>query len=166
MVPRGSVRWAHVPSGALNQDATPLSVRVTDPAMATAGGTTASRSVVSGVNGVLLDVVAGAGAGRTAVVVVVVGGGGAVVAGALRVVGVDAGRGGEVVGDDRSRRTRSGREMASATAASCSVAGGSSAPSGDPRAGEPAPIAVAVSTGARRRATSPETSVTTHSTAT
>jgi hypothetical protein len=76
IVPIGSVRWAHVASGALNQDAIPLSVLVT---AATAGGTTAWTSVGRGASTAVVVVAAAGRGGANDAVVVVVRAGAAVV---------------------------------------------------------------------------------------
>lgn len=165
-VPRGRVRWAHVPSGALNHEATPLSVLVTALETAAAGGTTFSSRVVSGVSGVVLDVVAGAPvAGARAVVLVVDAGAGVEVGAGLRIVVGVVARVVGVAGDARSWRTRSGREMGAASATALSSSTGPST-AGASTPGDWTPIAVDLAGVTVRRLATPATRVTMHSTAT
>jgi hypothetical protein len=160
-----------VASGALNHDATPLSVLVKAPETATAGGTTLASRVVRGMRGAVVAVVEGAaGAG---LVVVVDPGTAVVVVTALLIVVVVVGRGWEVDVVDRARIswTRSGREMAPADEASsmpgAGVCGAVGPPdTGDDPAAEPTRIAVEVSPEGFLRLRSPATRVTRHSTAT
>ena len=125
IVPKGRVRWAHVPSGALNHDATPLSVSVTGRATVVVGaGSNVASGAPSAVVVVVVAVATGAGAGlvvdvdRGSVVVVVVA--------FLTVVVVVVGRGRVVVVVTRARIfwTSSGREMVSVATGSGAGAAG------------------------------------------
>src|SRR5688572_26459393 len=162
IVPIGRVRWAQVAAGALNHDATPLSVLVTAPLTAAAGGTTAATMVVRGVSGVIVaggGAIAGEGAGLGDVVVVVGFAVVVVVAGFLVVVVVGRGRVVDVVGRGLSATANSCSEIEAAAGAgvwgASSPAGAGTAP-----AAEPTRMAVEESAAGRRRDKNPATRVT------
>ncbi len=166
-VPMARVRWANVPPGALNQDATPLSDLVTALLTAAAGGTTFSSRVVSGVTGAVV----GAGtAGRLGGRVVDVGPGREVVVVAglglgLVVVVVDWGEVVEVVPLlPRASLASSAREAAAATGVTTVGGSGADEP-GSTRAGESTRIDVDGSSDRFFTTKAPPASTTMHTTA-